>query len=283
VSRLTLEQAFQAEAIAYCSIIESVFGNCASYFVSEHFFEKCVDDIIGVDDLRLGAATVDTLARLCSKAAADDNTTLSLPTSGATSIAYGNGLNREISLSKPYKFVVQSKDANGVNCSVVEPDIFQISSTGLAPITFITTPIGDGKFNIEYTSPNVIDDYKIFIRYRGVDEVANSPFTVSTVVTSASQTIAFGEGIESEEVAIGELHLVFIQAKSVSGTNRDFGGDNFAVTLTNVGGIDGEIIDFGNGLYSFYYYQYQLGLFTISVKLNGNHISGSPFEQIAGL
>jgi len=281
----TDDRVLQFNAEQYCAVLSGQFSTCETHFVPTDFYETCVDDILatdGVDALALGAASVDALSASCVVEADNDNVPFETPVSASRSNF--TGLNNELSKARTYMFSVQARDVNGnVYSDVLTQDTFVATVTGPSPLPTITQHAPDlGKFTFGIITPNVLGSYVLSIKYRGVDHVANSPFPISTVVTSAPATTAYGDGLGTTLYA-GTIYTVFIQAKSSTGTDRDSVDDVFTVAVSN-GGVVTQAVTFTGtpGLYSFKYYQFTVNQqFTISITLGSGHISGSPFTRTA--
>jgi len=73
-----------------------------------------------------------------------------------------------------------------------------------------------------------------------------------------------------------------VQAANRSGRNRQDGGDAFSGEVRGPGGsVPCQVVDNQNGTYAISYSLPQPGTYTISIKLQGKDIKGSPFTQTA--
>jgi hypothetical protein len=71
-----------------------------------------------------------------------------------------------------------------------------------------------------------------------------------------------------------------VQAANRSGRNRTEGGDAFSGEVKGSGGaVAAQVVDHQNGTYSISYTLPQPGTYTVSVKVQGKDIRGSPYTQ----
>jgi len=73
-----------------------------------------------------------------------------------------------------------------------------------------------------------------------------------------------------------------VQAATRNGQIKTQGGDVFVATITGPSGqVPAKVLDNGNGTYNVSYQLASSGQYSVSVKVNGKDIRGSPFQQIA--
>jgi hypothetical protein len=73
-----------------------------------------------------------------------------------------------------------------------------------------------------------------------------------------------------------------VQAATKVGRIKTEGGDRFICSITGPAGeVPSSVLDNGNGTYNVSYQLPSAGSYSISVKVNGRDIRGSPFQQIA--
>lgn len=279
----TTDTVLRTNAQNYCSVLNGQLGtSCAAYIPNAaDFYATCVDDIIatgGPNGLLLGAATVSAFSTKCSELAANavPPVVIALPADATRTSASGPGLKSEISRSAAYKFAIQARDSNGVDRTNTGSDSFTVTST--PAITFTVTATGTGVYNVGFNTPNVLTTYTIYVKYRGVDSILDSPFTVSVVVTFAPLSTASGS--VSGTITAGEVYTVDIQAKSNTGTPRDNTNDVFVPSIAGGFPSISAVTNTGPGTYRFSYSQDQIGASTLSIKLGGVHIFGSPFPAL---
>jgi len=281
----TTDTALLASALEYCARLSQELGGCAPYANLQWYNGTCVNDIIaigGPNAMLFGAASVDTFAESCVRAASEAGDPIPpLPVSAISSVATGDGLNSEISQSVEYSFTIQAKDANGTDYTTAAVlNKFEITATGLS-VTLYSSESTNGRIEVSYIAPSVLGSFAISIKYRDVDHIQGSPFRVYTVVTSAAHSIASGEGIASSVYA-GTYYQVIITAKSSANITRDNENDAFAVSLNVVGDIT-QPTNISPGVYSFTYTSFVVGQFQLSMKLGGVNILGSPHIATATL
>lgn len=124
-----------------------------------------------------------------------------------------------------------------------------------------------GKRTVVY-EPNAAGNHHIEVTYED-EHVANSPYDVRV----ASGAYARNTLIES--------YSFVVRTKDRENRNLQAGGEahNFAVTLEGPGSPQAQLDDLGDGAYRVSYSLPSRGRYTVNVKLNGEHIQGSPFSQ----
>ncbi|PRP81712.1 hypothetical protein PROFUN_10812 [Planoprotostelium fungivorum] len=188
----------------------------------------------------------------------------------------GDGLTSAIAGRKAI-FKVGTHDAKGEAKSTGGDDITAI----LHGPDLVQASIRDhrnGTYTISYEA-STKGIYDLFIGIEGT-QVVGSPFSV--IVTAgaafAPQCVAAGEGLVS--FMSGGDTMVFVQSRDQYGNPRDMGGDIVTARLEGPHTIDCPILDAFNGTYSLTLNAPVVGIYQLSIFMNGEHISGSPFQPI---
>jgi len=72
-----------------------------------------------------------------------------------------------------------------------------------------------------------------------------------------------------------------VQSATRNGKIKTTGGDNFFATITGPSGqVPAQVLDVGNGTYNVSYQLPGAGQYSVSVKVQGKDIRGSPFQQV---
>lgn len=181
----------------------------------------------------------------------------------AQSYAEGPGLEGAFD-NEPAYFTVHAFDdngnpASGDNCQVHidGPDVGDVK----------VTDNGDGTYSVEYNA-NAPGDYSINCTLDG-DSIRDMPVNVKVI-----------EGADASLSGVARFTLT-VQARNKSGENKTYGGDRFEVGVRapSDADIDVESNDNNDGSYTASYTLEGTGKFTVTVKLNGKHVAGSPFHH----
>jgi hypothetical protein len=187
-------------------------------------------------------------------------------TDAAKSQVHGPGL-KEAYDTLPANFHIQAKDRDGNNIPE-GGDPFEVQVTGPSgPVPVDLKDNGDGTYDITY-HPTVHGPHDIDVKLRG-KPVGGGPFKLDVK-----------QGADHEH-SIVETYSFVIRAKTKTGEHKKTGGDNFTVTITGPNGLlnDVTVKDLGDGSYVTYYSITERGEYTISVRVNGYDIKGSPWKQ----
>lgn len=100
---------------------------------------------------------------------------------------------------------------------------------------------------------------------------------VLTVVleTSPAHSTASGPGL-GETIFAGDTYIITVQTKTETGANRVTGGDTITAEIT--GRANNQVRDNNDGTYTITYQQDEITTFTITIRVNGVQIAGSPFH-----
>jgi hypothetical protein len=189
-------------------------------------------------------------------------------TDAANSLVYGPGL-EDVYDTKPAVFYIKSRDRFG-NDMGKGGDPFEVQvqgPNGDVPAKVVDND--DGTYTVTY-NPVEHGKHTVYVNLKN-NAVANSPYTVNV-----KEGAAF-------EYSFLEKFSFTVRTKTKSNNFKTVGGETFKVTITGPSGeIPSELIDtqdIGNGCYTVNYSLPAPGDYSISVKLNGHDIQGSPFPQ----
>jgi ankyrin repeat protein len=102
--------------------------------------------------------------------------------------------------------------------------------------------------------------------------------THSNIITVANVTTASGAGLKTANV--GRPNVFTINAVDQYGRPRKKGGDEFEIAIVEEktkANVEAFVKDFRNGTYEVTYIPQTPGTYTLSIKLNQQHIKNSPF------
>ncbi len=124
-----------------------------------------------------------------------------------------------------------------------------------------------GKRTVVY-EPNAAGNHHIEVTYED-EHVANSPYDVRV-----------DNGAYARNTLI-ESYSFVVRTKDRENRNLTAGGEskNFSVTLEGPGSPQAQLDDLNDGAYRVTYALPSRGRYTVNVKINGEHIQGSPFTQ----
>lgn len=183
---------------------------------------------------------------------------------------WGPGLEDGILDTQPQEFYVQPLDQDGkplgpagkgkpIKVTVEGPK-------GPVPVKQTEDP-ETGKRTVVY-EPNCPGNYHIEVTFED-EHVANSPYDVR-----------IDAGAYAKNTLI-ESYSFVVRTKTRENENKPVGGEskNFSVTIEGPGAPVPELEDLNDGAYRVSYSLPNRGRYTINVKLNNEHIQGSPFTQ----
>eukprot|EP01097_Dermamoeba_algensis_P000419 TRINITY_DN1146_c0_g1_i4.p1 TRINITY_DN1146_c0_g1~~TRINITY_DN1146_c0_g1_i4.p1 ORF type:complete len:156 (-),score=55.28 TRINITY_DN1146_c0_g1_i4:241-708(-) len=148
-------------------------------------------------------------------------------------------------------------------------DPFEVQVTGPSgPVPVELKDNGDGTYDVTY-HPTEHGPHDIDVKLRG-KPVGGGPFKLDVK-----------QGADHEHSVV-ETYSFVIRAKTKTGENKKNGGDAFTVTITGPSGqlSDVTVKDIGDGTYVTYYSITERGEYTISARVNGYDIKGSPWKQV---
>jgi len=183
-------------------------------------------------------------------------------TDASKSIAFGPGLENNVTDQLPTHFTIQSKDRNGNNLNK-GGDPWDVKIQGPnGPVPASVKDNGDGTYTVDY-QPTDSGKHKLDVTLKGAP-VMKSPFTVFVKEGADDQT------------SIIEGYSFVIQAKTKKGVAKREGGDNFKVSISGgpTGSVPVDLKDIGNGTYLASYKLNAPGQYVISVTLNGKPLKG---------
>lgn len=163
--------------------------------------------------------------------------------------------------------------------------------------------LGTGEYRLSYT-PMQSGVYSVTVTVNGApvhkdlgltavtdsvfeNQVINSPFAllVADGETVAQRSVAVGSGLSVAEAGIPTGFTV--QARDINSNDRTVDLDTVTMVAAHtthgkLGARDDSIVEvtgtpLGNGLYDFPYTATLAGDYTLSVRINGDHVTNSPF------
>eukprot|EP01113_Clastostelium_recurvatum_P015306 TRINITY_DN184_c0_g1_i2.p1 TRINITY_DN184_c0_g1~~TRINITY_DN184_c0_g1_i2.p1 ORF type:complete len:757 (-),score=257.76 TRINITY_DN184_c0_g1_i2:127-2397(-) len=192
-------------------------------------------------------------------------------TDASKSLVYGDGVGDNVLNTKPTSFTIQAKDRHGRDLGK-GGDPFEVKVTG-PDGKDLHTPItdnGDGTYNVPY-DPSQAGKYRVDVRLKG-KPVGNCPITVNV-----------REGADWRNTSV-EGYSFVIRTRTKAGKDKKEGGEteNIKVSIkSNNGEARGiSVKDIGDGTYVVSYQIPAPGDYEIGVRLNDNHIRGSPWRQL---
>jgi len=192
-------------------------------------------------------------------------------TDASNCIAYGPGLEPGKNYdTKPAEFTIQARDCFG-NDIKEGGDPFLVAIEGPAgPVQVDVQDNGDGTYTCQY-KPTEAGPHDLSVTLDDA-HIKGSTFHVD---------IKPGPWPENSTI---ENYNFTVRTRDKRGKNKLFGGENVKVHIVSPSGKVVEnvkIVDLKNGTYyvSYKLYGDDLGNHEVSVTINGDHISGSPFVQ----
>jgi len=191
-------------------------------------------------------------------------------TDARMSQAFGKGLEEGLD-TKPAKFRIQARDKDGNNIPH-GGDPFEVKVKSDQPGVIVPIKLvdnGDGTYDVEYNPLNS-GWHDVDVTLRG-KPVGGGPWHVQ-----------IKKGTDPK-LTIVERYEFIVRTKTKDGQNQTTGGDKVEVKIV---GPDGplssekvEVVDKHNGKYIVGYSVEGQGEYKISVKIDGQHIKGSPWKQ----
>jgi filamin len=191
-------------------------------------------------------------------------------TDANNTIAYGPGVEGPVLDTEPTHFTIEARDNKG-NKLPKGGDPFEVTVAG--PNGNVPAEVhdnGDGTYNVKYAA-NEPGPHKVHVNLKG-KPIKHAPFTVNVE-----------EGADADHSGV-ETYTFTIRAKSKRGGNLTTGGNRFTVDVNGPKGANPttKVVDHNDGTYTVSYSLPEPGTYKIAVKVNGKHISGSPWKQEAG-
>jgi len=179
----------------------------------------------------------------------------------------------------PYSLPEKKKTSGGDAFDVTVED----SNGDLMPVEIKDN--GDGTYHVTY-QPKDPGTYHVEVIERNAtnplyyDHIKNSPIDVLIDPgTDASQSIAYGPGLEPGNYDTADKLNFTIEARDKAGKPIKQGGDDFHVDIQGPEGpLDAEVLDNGDGTYSVSYAPTGPGPHDIAVTLDDVPIKGSTFH-----
>lgn len=132
-----------------------------------------------------------------------------------------------------------------------------------------------GTYGLRF-APSVVGEAVVCARVNGM-QVGTSPHLVlvRAGAASARHSSAFGKALVS--VLVNEMASFVLQARDATGNALRVGGDVADVLIAAGSARVVDLRDMGNGSYHCALIAFELGAIDVHVRLNGAHVSGSPF------
>ncbi len=187
--------ALTGNATLLCTPLVSglLLAQCGSLINASSYYRACMDDIIATGDYGFAAAIIDAYTQDCGAQSADSPSTytyshmllfwfssLVLPTSTRTSIAYGPGIDQTV-LVGVTTFTIQARDALN-NTRTTGGDSFVVYSTPALPFSIVDHE--SGIYTVSYNASS-LGIFVISVT-DGANHVQTSPFTVSVISISGT-------------------------------------------------------------------------------------------------
>jgi filamin len=213
----------------------------------------------------------------------DENSRLASPN---LSYAEGPGLQPGNKTTEPAEFTIYAVLPSG-KPKKTGGDAFDVtvedSNGDLMPVDIKDN--GDGTYKVTY-QPKDPGVYHIDVIERNAtnplyyDHLKNSPIDVLIEPgTDASQSIAYGPGLEPGNLDTADKLHFTIEARDKAGKPIKQGGDDFHVDIQGPEGpLDAEVVDNGDGTYAVSYSPTGPGPHDIAVTLDDVPIKGSTFH-----
>jgi len=160
-----------------------------------------------------------------------------------------------------------------------EEDPIEVKISGPEKVTIKRRYLGDGQFDFYWTA-NLTGLYEVDIFSSGIvkgPSLGTAPYyvNVGSGPVYPINCAATGEGLSLGECGIPNIFV--IQSKDKFGNNRTSGGDKYLVSISGPAAADAKIRDQENGRYTVSFTTFIKGNYWISITLEGEEISGSPY------
>eukprot|EP01113_Clastostelium_recurvatum_P018917 TRINITY_DN222_c0_g1_i3.p1 TRINITY_DN222_c0_g1~~TRINITY_DN222_c0_g1_i3.p1 ORF type:complete len:958 (+),score=357.35 TRINITY_DN222_c0_g1_i3:135-3008(+) len=194
-----------------------------------------------------------------------------------TSTASGPGLSAAV-VGEPGMITIQSRNYFGDPISTGGDNFVLevVSQDGHAAEAFVKDN-NNGTYSAHYIATRPVP-HTVKISLKG-EPIKDSPWTSTVSGADASQTNAYGPGLEGGQK--GKPAPFKIQARTKNGAPHPYGGDPFVVNVKNdkTGQTaPARVKDNGDGTYDVDYTPSEGGNFHVDVTLDGQPISGGPFS-----
>ena len=190
-------------------------------------------------------------------------------TDANNSRAYGPGLEDGILDTLPTHFTIQAADRNGKPMDKGgDPFTVDIKDGNGNPVPADVKDNGDGTYHVAY-KPNGPGPQTVDVKLKDKS------------IKGCPKTINIKAGASAGHSVV-ENFTFTVQAKTAAGEDRTEGGEDFKVAITGPNGPVNtvDLKDRGDGKYFVSYKLPGHGEYSISVTVNGQNISGSPWKQV---
>jgi hypothetical protein len=175
------------------------------------------------------------------------------------------------------EFHIQAKD----RFENIRPDEdpIEVKISGPEKVTIMRRYLGDGQYDFYWTA-NLTGLYEVDIFQSGAvkgSSLGTAPYYVHvhSGPVYPINCVATGEGLSKGECGIPNIFV--IHSKDKFGNNRTSGGDQYIVSISGPSACDAKIRDQDNGRYTVSFTTFIKGNYWISITLDGEEISGSPY------
>ena len=175
------------------------------------------------------------------------------------------------------EFHIQAKD----KFENIRPDEdpIEVKIAGPEKVTILRRYLGDGQYDFYWTA-NLTGLYEVDIFSSGLvkgSSLGTAPYyvNVGSGPVYPINCIASGEGLSAGECGIPNIFVV--QSKDKFGNNRSSGGDQYLVSVSGPAACDAKLRDQDTGRYTVSFTTFIKGSYWISITLEGEEISGSPY------
>eukprot|EP00003_Mantamonas_plastica_P016296 TRINITY_DN271_c0_g1_i10.p1 TRINITY_DN271_c0_g1~~TRINITY_DN271_c0_g1_i10.p1 ORF type:complete len:6036 (+),score=1765.20 TRINITY_DN271_c0_g1_i10:697-18804(+) len=203
-------------------------------------------------------------------------------TTAAQSFAYGAQLIRATA-GAPNAFKIQARDQYLNNQTLTGQTFVTTIShqvVSYTPTPMLTNPGPGGLYQLAYNS-TIAGAYQVDIKYQGA-HVMNSPYSlvIDPTITHGTNSLAYGNGIST--TTAGKATTFTVQARDAFSNNRSVTTDTVTVVYTHktLAVASPAVTITGNGVSGTYSVATNItvsGQWNLDVKVNGQHVFGSPF------
>ena len=176
------------------------------------------------------------------------------------------------------EFHIQAKD----KFENIRPDEdpIEVTISGPEKVTILRRYVGDGQYDFFWTA-NLTGLYEVDIFSSGVGGKGPSLGTAPYYVNVGSgpvypiNCVATGDDLSSGVCGVPMIFV--IQSKDKFGNARSCGGDMYLVSISGPAAVEAKTRDQDNGRYTVSFTTFIKGTYWISITLDGEEISGSPY------
>ena len=160
-----------------------------------------------------------------------------------------------------------------------EEDPIEVKISGPEKVTIMRRYLGDGQYDFYWTA-NLTGLYEVDIFQAGPVKGASlgtAPYYVNVNSGPVYPINCVASGDNLSNGRCGEPNIFVIQSKDKFGNKRTSGGDQYLVSISGPAACSAKIRDQETGRYTVSFTTYIKGSYWISITLDGEEISGSPY------